>query len=185
MASHRVKSQTRDATGRARLKRVSGWSGVLVVVAALLTSTAAGILWKRRDGKFRESPPVRTDVSRAQTAQEHALDATLARLGVTPHTPVTLLQFSSAFCAPCRTTRVLCADVSAHVPGVRYVEVDAESHLDAVRALDIWRTPTLLIVDGQGQVRRRASGAPTRAQLMAAVAEVLPQTGLGTSAAHG
>jgi hypothetical protein len=65
------------------------------------------------------------------------------------------------------------------------VEVDAESHLDAVRALDIWRTPTLLIVDGQGQVRRRASGAPSRAQLMAAVAEVLPQTGLGTSAAHG
>jgi thiol-disulfide isomerase/thioredoxin len=177
-----VKSQTRDATGRARLERVSGSSGVLVVVAALLASTGAGILWKRRNGKFRESPPVRMDVSRAQA---HGLDVTLAGLGVTPHTPVTLLQFSSAFCAPCRTTRVLCADVSAHVPGVRHVEVDAESHLDAVRALDIWRTPTLLIVDGQGQVRRRASGAPSRAQLMAAVAEVLPQTGLGTSAAHG
>ena len=95
----------------------------------------------------------------------------LAELGVTADGPVTLLQFSSAFCAPCRATRVLCADVAARVPGVRHVEVDAESHLDAVRALEVWRTPTVLVVDGEGQVRRRASGAPTRAQLLAAVAE--------------
>ena len=98
----------------------------------------------------------------------------LAGLGVTPGTPVTLLQFSSAFCAPCRATRVLCADIAARVPGVRHVEVDAEAHLDAVRALEIWRTPTVLLVDATLTVRRRASGAPSRAQLLAAVADVLP-----------
>jgi hypothetical protein len=74
---------------------------------------------------------------------------------------------------------VLCADVAAHVPGVRHVEVDAESHLDAVRALDIWRTPTVLIVDGNGEVARRASGAPTRVQLMTAVNDVLAGSDLG------
>jgi hypothetical protein len=53
----------------------------------------------------------------------------LEKLGVTPGTPVTLLQFSTAFCAPCRATRVYCADLARTIPGVRHVEVDAESHL--------------------------------------------------------
>src|SRR5690606_27694301 len=109
-----------------------------------------------------------------QTTMDATRD-TLARLGVTAGTPVTLLQFSSAFCAPCRATRVLCADIAARVPGVRHVEVDAEGNLDAVRALDIWRTPTVLLVDAGLEVRSRASGTPTRAQLLAAVAEVLPE----------
>jgi thiol-disulfide isomerase/thioredoxin len=103
-----------------------------------------------------------------------AADPLLVSLGVAPGTPVTLLQFSSAFCGPCRTTRILCADVATRVPGVRHVEVDAESHLSEVRALDIWRTPTVLLVDEHGSVRLRATGAPSRAQLLAAVAELLP-----------
>jgi thiol-disulfide isomerase/thioredoxin len=146
---------------------VASLTGVLVVVAALAVATAGGVLWKRRNGNFRESGAM-------------PMNPMLAELGVTADGPVTLLQFSSAFCAPCRATRVLCADVAARVPGVRHVEVDAESHLDAVRALEIWRTPTVLVVDDEGQVRRRASGAPTRAQLLAAVAELLPAQDLGT-----
>jgi thiol-disulfide isomerase/thioredoxin len=147
--------------GRATLDRVGGWSGVVAVLAALTVASGAGVLLKRRSGNFRDVAP---------TAP---LAATLAGLGVAGETPVTLLQFSSAFCAPCRTTRVLCADVAARVDGVRHVEVDAESHLDAVRALDVWRTPTVLIIDAAGQIRRRATGAPTRAQLMAAVDDAL------------
>lgn len=104
---------------------------------------------------------------------ESAVPAVLAELGVTAGTPVTLLQFSSAFCAPCRATRVVCQDVAARVPGVRHLEVDAEAHLDAVRALRVMRTPTLFVIDSSGRVRRRASGQPSRAQLLAAVADVL------------
>jgi hypothetical protein len=96
----------------------------------------------------------------------------LAGLGVTAGT-VTLLQFSSAFCGPCRATRVLCADLVGRTPGVRHLEIDADSQLDAVRALDIWRTPTVLLVDRDGVVRGRASGAPTRDQLWAAVQPLL------------
>jgi thiol-disulfide isomerase/thioredoxin len=163
---------------------VAGWSGVLVVVAALLVATAAGVLVRRRNGKFHESATVEPAPDPGET-RDRALDATLAGLGVTADTPVTLLQFSSAFCAPCRTTRVLCADVAAQLPGVRHLEVDAESHLEAVRALEIWRTPTVLIVDGRGRIRRRASGAPSRTQLVTAVADLLPFSGLGSPVAHG
>ena len=49
----------------------------------------------------------------------------------------TLVQFSSAFCAPCRATRVLLADVAGRTDGVASVDIDAESHLDLVRALGV------------------------------------------------
>jgi len=98
--------------------------------------------------------------------------ALLAELGVEP-ARATLLQFSSAFCAPCRALRRVSAEVAAMVPGVRHVEVDAESHLDAVRALHVWRTPTLFVLDADGRIRRRATGVPGKPQLIAALGEVL------------
>jgi thiol-disulfide isomerase/thioredoxin len=108
-----------------------------------------------------------------RVADHHSAgDQTLRDLGVDPATPVTLVQFSSAFCAPCRVTRRVLADVAGMVDGVTHLEVDAESHLDAVRALDIWRTPTTLIV-ANGRVVQRASGVPAKAQVLAAVAPML------------
>ncbi|MBG0563401.1 thioredoxin family protein [Actinoplanes sp. NEAU-A11] len=111
---------------------------------------------------------------RGMTESGELLDpALLERLGVGP-APATLLQFSTAFCAPCRAMRRVSAEVAAMLPGVRHVEVDAESHLDEVRALNIWRTPTLLVLDAEGRVVRRATGVPTKPHLIAALAEVLP-----------
>jgi len=95
------------------------------------------------------------------------------RSGVLRPTP-SAPQFSSAFCAPCRTTRVVCADVARRFDGVRHVEVDADENLDAVRRLDIWRTPTVLVVDGAGEIVYRAAGVPRRAQVIAAIAPLLP-----------
>jgi thiol-disulfide isomerase/thioredoxin len=100
-------------------------------------------------------------------------DGLLAGLGVEAGTPVTLLQFSSAFCAPCRATRRVCDEVSEMLDGVRHIEVDAEAHLDAVRALNIWRTPTVLVIDAAGRVVQRASGQPSKAHVIAAVAPLL------------
>lgn len=98
--------------------------------------------------------------------------ALLAGLGVVPGERATLLQFSSAFCAPCRALRRISTEVADLLPGVRHVEVDAESHLDAVRSLGIWRTPTLLVLDRDGRVTKRATGVPTKPHLIAALAEV-------------
>lgn len=53
----------------------------------------------------------------------------------------TLVQFSTAFCQPCRATRRTLAEVAAMVPGVGHVEIDAEERLDLVRELGIDRTP--------------------------------------------
>ncbi|WP_344147292.1 thioredoxin family protein [Nocardioides koreensis] len=81
----------------------------------------------------------------------------------------TLLQFSSAFCAPCRATRRTLTEVAAAVPGVVHVEVDAEHHLEAVRALNVLRTPTTLVLDARGAEIARASGAPRKEQVLSAL----------------
>jgi thiol-disulfide isomerase/thioredoxin len=85
----------------------------------------------------------------------------------------TLLQFSSAFCAPCRTTRRVLGEVADLVPGVRHVEVDAEQHLDVVRRLGILRTPTTLVLDAHGREVTRASGAPKRDEVLATLSRAL------------
>ena len=140
-------------------------TGIGVAVGVLVAATAVGLWWRARDGR-----PRRPAAHRGDPPVDPAL---LAALGADTGAPVTLLQFSSAFCAPCRATRRICADVADMLDGVRHVEVDAESHLDAVRALDIWRTPTVLVLDSTGRIVRRAVGAPTKARVVAAVAPLL------------
>ena len=85
----------------------------------------------------------------------------------------TLLQFSSAFCAPCRATRRVLGDVAAVVPGVSHVEVDAEDHLDLVRRVGVLRTPTTLVLDATGREVTRAGGVPRKEQVLAALAHAV------------
>jgi thioredoxin family protein len=142
---------------------MSGWVGVAIATIVLSLATAGGLALRSSQGRFRPSAPS------PMTPYE-----VLRALGVDAGIAVTLVQFSSVYCAPCVTARALCADVARTVPGIRHLDIDAELHLDEVRALDIWRTPTVLVVDDRGHVRARATGAPTRAQLVAAVTAVLP-----------
>ena len=130
---------------------------VLIVVGVLAVATVFGLWWRARSGRVATAP---ADAPERQYWQ---------RLGVDPaQAQVTLVQFSSAFCQPCRTTRVMLGEVAKARPGVRHVEVDAESHLDVVRALDIRRTPTVLLVDRDGRIAGRASGQPRKAEVVAA-----------------
>jgi thiol-disulfide isomerase/thioredoxin len=77
--------------------------------------------------------------------------------------------FSASFCAPCRGTRLLLADVAARLDGVGHVEVEATSAAALVRSLDVRRVPTVLVLDGAGNVVSRASGLPRRSDVLAAL----------------
>ncbi len=81
----------------------------------------------------------------------------------------TLVQFSTAFCQPCRATRRVLDEVAGMVGGVAHVEVDAESRLDLVRRLDVTGTPTVMVLDASGRVVRRAAGQPRKADVIAAI----------------
>ncbi|MGW4223356.1 TlpA family protein disulfide reductase [Streptomyces bauhiniae] len=98
---------------------------------------------------------------------------TAAELGGEPGERATLVQFSSAFCAPCRATRRTLAEVARMVPGVAHVEIDAEARLELVRELGIVKTPTVLVLDADGAIVRRAQGQPRRADVIAALGEAV------------
>ena len=87
----------------------------------------------------------------------------------------TLVHFSSAFCLPCRATRLVLAEVAGLVEGVAHVEVDAESRLDLMRALDITHTPTVLVLAADGRIVRRAAGQPRKAAVVAALGEAVAE----------
>src|SRR6186713_779120 len=122
--------------------------GLLAVLATLAVATAAG-LWLQRSGHRLGR---RQRAAQADAPRERLVEADL---GGPLGERATLVQFSSAFCQPCRATRRILADVSGTVPGVAHVEIDAESHLDLVRRLDVRRTPTVLVLDAAGRIVRR------------------------------
>ena len=142
-------------------------TGLVVLVTVLAASGVFGLLRARRDGVVRASTP-----SRGPRDAEPATRLDATTLGHPLGERATLLQFSTAFCQPCRVTRVVLADVAASEPGVRHIELDAESHLDLVRRLGILRTPTVLVLDGEGREVGRATGAPRKPQVLEALAAV-------------
>jgi thiol-disulfide isomerase/thioredoxin len=83
------------------------------------------------------------------------------------------VQFSTAFCAPCRATRQVLVDVADVVDGVAHVEIDAESRLELVRRLDIYTTPTVLVLGPNGEIAVRASGQPRKADVIAAIGKIV------------
>ncbi|MFB4272616.1 thioredoxin family protein [Nonomuraea sp. GTA35] len=136
-------------------------TGLWVALATLALGTVIGVVRLRRDGRVHEAGGDRLSAD---------------DLGSGLGERATLVQFSTAFCQPCRATRRVLADVSALVPGVSHVEIDAESRLDLVRRLDITRTPTVLVLDAAGGIVKKAAGQPRKADVLAALAAAVPES---------
>jgi thiol-disulfide isomerase/thioredoxin len=141
-------------------------AGLIVCAAALAVATVAGLAWRQRNGRVRNVP------AGPPASGAAARGITVAELGAPLGSRATLVQFSSAFCAPCRATRRILAEVADLIDGVAHVEIDAESHLELVRRLDVRRTPTVFVLGPDGRIARKASGQPRKAELIAALGEV-------------
>ena len=177
-------------------------AGLIATVAALAVATAVGFTWRQRNGRMRPVAAGRASASRTASGQAlsdraagtdpagtgpagtdaasvelagaelDGLDLRGTDLGGPLGSRATLLQFSSAFCAPCRATRRVLAEVAGMTDGVAHLEIDAESHLDLVRRLNVRRTPTVFVLGPDGRIARRASGQPRKADVIAALGEV-------------
>lgn len=178
-------------------------TGLLVCAAVLTAATAFGFAWRARNGRMRPAGaavplaarlPVTAAKARLEiVAEQSAAAAVSPGPGIAPEQPgeglafqlttedlgkplgqrATLLQFSTAFCAPCRATRQLLADVARRTEGVAHIEIDAESRLDLVRKLGVLRTPTVFVLGPGGCVTRRASGQPRKADVLAAIGNLV------------
>ena len=130
------------------------------LVIVLAGATGFGIWYQRTRGEFRKKKTV------------NGPKLTAAIVGTELGSRATMVQFSSAFCTPCRATKVLLEDMVKSMPDVRYAHIDAESQLELVRKLDIRSTPTTLFLNGAGIEVGRAMGTPKRAQVQAAIAAI-------------
>lgn len=115
-----------------------------MAVAVLVTASSVGVLWRRRQGTLK--------IVGAPGAAG----------------PVTLLLFTTPTCTSCKRVREICATVGE----ARYQEVDASVDVDRARAFDVWRAPTLFVLDHAGTPVWRTTGVPNRKDLVAAVAAV-------------
>ncbi|MFM8752638.1 MAG: thioredoxin family protein [Actinomycetota bacterium] len=131
----------------------------LPILIVLTLASAYGFWYQRTRGKVK-----------VKNAKKRAISA--ADIGSELGTRGTLLQFSSAFCTPCRATRALLTDVTADLDDVKHIDIDAEKNLELVRRLDIRSTPTTLVLDKSGVEIGRAIGAPKRAEVLATLSSI-------------
>ena len=133
----------------------------LPILIVFTLATAYGLWYQRSRGKVK---------SKTSRASNRAI--TSSDIGTDLGSRVTLVQFSSAFCTPCRATRALLTDITADLSDVKHVDIDAEKNLELVRRLDIRSTPTTLVLDKSGVEVGRAVGAPKRAEVLATLSAI-------------
>lgn len=138
---------------------VQNMSGVWVLVVVAVLLGVFGVWKYAHDGRMRSvSRPGLTATQIGQALGERA----------------TLVQFTSAFCAPCRATRRILDEVAQMTPGVKHVDLDVDEYLPLVQELDISRTPTVFVLDANGAIVKRAAGQPRKADVIAALGEAIP-----------
>lgn len=127
------------------------------VLGATAIATALGLVWRARTGRVRTAVAGSADGALAEVASAHG------RLG----DRATLLQFSTAFCAPCRATSRALGDLADRREGIAHVEVDLTDRADVARRLNILQTPTTFVLDPSGRARARIGGAPRMGEVVA------------------
>ena len=132
----------------------------LPLVIVLVLASAYGFWWKLSRGAIRSNKAI----------PGHRL--TPETLGEALGSRATMVQFSSAFCTPCRATHSLLSQMVLTMNDVKHIQVDAESHLELVRELDIRSTPTTLFINKDGVEVGRAVGTPKREQVLAALSNI-------------
>lgn len=128
----------------------SGGVAVLVGVAVI-----AGLLWRSRQGRV--------------TKRRHP-EVDFSEFGVGP-APTTLLQFSTEFCAKCPATTRLLGTIAEQYDGVDFVEYDLTHDAVTAGRLHISQTPTVMVIDRDGDVVARIGGAPRAADVHSLLTE--------------
>lgn len=136
-------------------------SNYLPIIAIFTLATAYGVWYQLSRGKVKR---------KERRASKEPLGVSV--LGSELGSRATFVQFSSAFCTPCRATRTLLIDITSDLSDVKHIEIDAESNLELVRKLDIRSTPTTLVLDRKGLEIGRAIGAPKRAEIIETLAAI-------------
>lgn len=132
---------------------------MMLLLGVILVSSAFGAYRKRFDGAIK-SPRAGSFVTPEELGHDMGSQATF-------------IQFSSPYCQPCKATERLITEVVEGHHGVAHVDLQVADHLDLVNQFKVLRTPTTVLVDGNGHIEYRAEGLPKREDLTTALGNVL------------
>lgn len=134
-------------------------TGAYIVVGVVIFASLLGFMRIRTDGTVRSHKP--------------GSYVTPEELGHEMGSAATFIQFSSPFCQPCKATHDMLSNLIADKPQVAHVDLQVADHLNLVNQLSVMRTPTTVLLDGNGQIEYRVEGAPRPGELAEALAKVL------------
>lgn len=124
-----------------------------LVLGLLALGTVAGLIWRSRTGRAK-------NVQSGEVINLAEIGAMKNGVPVTEFgKKVTFLQFSSEFCAACRQTARLYAELEQVHPEILHIEVDITNRVDLAKKFNILQTPTTLVLDSRGKVTSRIGGA--------------------------
>lgn len=132
---------------------------VIALVVLVLGTAALGVWWSARQGAVR-------------APREAPVGIDWASSGVALADRVTFVQFSAEVCAACRSTSRVLGGLTRSDADVGHRELLVDDHLDLVRSLGVLRTPTVLVVDGDGREVARMSGVVSDTQARQALNRV-------------
>jgi thiol-disulfide isomerase/thioredoxin len=125
-------------------------TGVWVLAGAVVVAIVAGLVLRARNGKVRDA---------AGETVPAEVRAVLAG-------DVTLVMFTTEFCANCKYARPVLRELADEVDGVAYAEIDLTDKPSLAKELSVLSTPTTLAVAASGTELLRVGGVPKRADLL-------------------
>ncbi|MFM1757452.1 MAG: hypothetical protein RL193_29 [Actinomycetota bacterium] len=145
-------------------------------IGILVIASVFGFYWRSQQGKLKV-PAVDgnritneeiSKIIRAKSSfmvNSDLLDQHQMQLGKN----VTLLQFSSAFCSPCKATAQIISQLVKDMDDVVYIQVASEENLKLVEKFDIKSTPTVIFFNREGIEVGRAAGIPNKEQVIISI----------------
>jgi thiol-disulfide isomerase/thioredoxin len=140
---------------------------LIILISLVALSTLLGLVWRARTGRI------------------HRITSTGSTPGSTISIPgaptfgsrVTLLQFSTEVCAPCKVTKTLLSGLASELDGgageINYVDIDVTSRPDLANRFNLLQSPTVFILDGNAVLRARIGGTPKIIEVQAEIEQIL------------
>jgi len=138
-----------------------------VLIGLVVLSTVLGLVWRARSGRVQRT-------SQSGAASENRISIPDAP---TFGSRVTLLQFSTQVCTPCKTTHTLLSSLADELDdgsgAIVHVDIDVTSRPEIANQFNLLQSPTIFILDGNGELQSRIGGAPRRADVRTELDRIL------------
>jgi thiol-disulfide isomerase/thioredoxin len=128
-------------------------------LGVLLIASVFGFYWRSQQGKLKAPAQIHNFISSDE-------------IGIELGSRVTIIQFSSAFCSPCKATAQIISTLIRDMDDVKFVQIKSEENLKLVEKFDIKSTPTVIFFNSHAMEVGRAVGIPTNQQVLASIAAV-------------